>query len=841
MVRCLRQGIIITARCGTATRGLSGLVCLLVVAGLLASGSGSAAATSPPLPQYGGEVLIGDDQEPPTLNPFMPGGDNAIVARIGQAHLTGVQNIDPETLEFIPEVVTELPSVANGGLTVNPDGTETVRYHIRPEAVWADGVPISGDDFRFTYDTIMDPALPIDRTTYEDILPGSVVAGPKTFEYTLAEPTAAVETLFGTIIPKHDVEGSDFAADWNDRAWVAGGPFEFETWVAGEYLRLVRNDHYWRTDPSTGQPLPYLDAVEFRFAGPTGGPDFLIDGFVARELDVIPLFPDLDDYAKAEAAGDGAQVQVVASPIWEQVNFQYGENRLGRNPASQNEHLRFRQAVAHAIDKDRIVQELLGGLLPPLDSYLEVYRPSLSQGAWAQYDYDPAAAQALVNAHCAEVVPCGPNGQPSAVFSTSSNNDARVALSLLLADMFADAGIAYEAQLEDSSIFFGETLDFGRWDVGEWAWAASPGYAGLRFIHGTLDPDAAPPEGMNFYRWGTPAVSGVDPDGFNQGPSSVIDAATARYAEIVDEMEATVDARDLDALIVEAESLLADNAVIIPLYARPDGAAVWADEIGGYVYTSSPATDTWNVEQWHRVDGVGQILGLVDPATGQWHLLDAAQGLRSFAYGDPGDLPFMGDWDCDGVATPGLYRQSDGFVYLRNRNTQGNADIRFFFGDPGDVPLAGDFDDDGCDTVSIYRPSEQRFYIIDELGENDGGLGAADYSFVFGDPGDQPVVGDWDGDGIDEIGLHRATTGLFYWRNRLSTGNADAQIFFGDPGDRFVAGDWGVVDGRDTPGVFRPSDAMFYLRYTLTQGNADSAFGFGESTWLPVAGSDRLD
>ena len=83
----------------------------------------------------------------------------------------------------------------------------------------------------------------------------------------------------------------------------------------------------------------------------------------------------------------------------------------------------------------------------------------------------------------------------------------------------------------------------------------------------------------------------------------------------------------------------------------------------------------------------------------------------------------MGDWDGDGVETPGLYRQSDGYVYLRNSNTQGIADIKFFFGNPGDVPIAGDFNGDGFDTVSIYRPSNQTFYIINKLGSNDGGLG----------------------------------------------------------------------------------------------------------------------
>ena len=107
-------------------------------------------------------------------------------------------------------------------------------------------------------------------------------------------------------------------------------------------------------------------------------------------------------------------------------------------------------------------------------------------------------------------------------------------------------------------------------------------------------------------------------------------------------------------------------------------------------------------------------VGLVDPATGEWHLRGPDGFTTSFFYGNPGDYPIMGDWNCDTIDTPGLYRQSDGYVYLRNSNTQGNADIRFYFGNPGDIPLAGDFNGDGCDTVSIYRQSEGRVYIINE-------------------------------------------------------------------------------------------------------------------------------
>jgi hypothetical protein len=228
-------------------------------------------------------------------------------------------------------------------------------------------------------------------------------------------------------------------------------------------------------------------------------------------------------------------------------------------------------------------------------------------------------------------------------------------------------------------------------------------------------------------------------------------------------------------------------------------------------------------------------VGLVDTTSGRWHLRTADAATASFFYGSPGDVPFAGDWDCDGVDTPGLYRPSDGFVYLRNSNTQGVADLEYYFGDPGDAPLAGDFDGDGCDTVSLYRPSEQRFYVIDRLGSGTTGLGAADFSFLFGNPGDRPFVADVDGDGIDEVALHRPSTGLVYYRTTLTTGVADASFIFGDPGDAILGGDW-TGDGVDTVGIFRRDGSGFYLRHSNTAGFADAREVFGDPSWEPVSG-----
>jgi hypothetical protein len=224
-------------------------------------------------------------------------------------------------------------------------------------------------------------------------------------------------------------------------------------------------------------------------------------------------------------------------------------------------------------------------------------------------------------------------------------------------------------------------------------------------------------------------------------------------------------------------------------------------------------------------------VGLFDPATGRWHLRTGGDDATTFFYGNPGDTPLLGDWDCDGVDTPAMYRESTGFVYYRNSNDFGVADGEFFFGIPGDIPLAGDWDDDGCDTFGIYRNG--KVFLRNSLT-----TGVADKEFFFGIPGDRPFAGDFNGDGIDTIGLYRESTGLAYFTETLPAGaiaSTDNEFFYGVPSDRIVAADWDD-DVDETVGIFRPSLARFFLSNVNDTVAADQEFDFGVSTWLPVAG-----
>lgn len=283
----------------------------------------------------------------------------------------------------------------------------------------------------------------------------------------------------------------------------------------------------------------------------------------------------------------------------------------------------------------------------------------------------------------------------------------------------------------------------------------------------------------------------------------------------------------------DGTATLAGRLAGLPLDDEPDCAAEWTYPLEPVSFDLASRSDL-------RTEGFAlpplptDQLGMIDLDTGRWLLRRESGEVVEFYFGGQGDAPLVGDWDCDGYDTPGVFRPSDASVHLTNDLVVGPATHHYVLGLPGDTPLAGDFDNDGCDTVSIYRPSTGEVFVVNELGE-DANPVRVSTAYFFGNPGDVPFVGDFNGDGAETIGLYRPTSGYVYVRDEHLTGLADNEFYFGDPGDRLVAGNW--VDGAvDTVAVFRPTDRAFYLRYTNDQGTADQVLAFGEEHWYPVAG-----
>jgi protocatechuate 3,4-dioxygenase beta subunit len=148
-----------------------------------------------------------------------------------------------------------------------------------------------------------------------------------------------------------------------------------------------------------------------------------------------------------------------------------------------------------------------------------------------------------------------------------------------------------------------------------------------------------------------------------------------------------------------------------------------------------------------------------DEATDGWRTMQrTAEGnIRAdvidhvFQYGTESDVPVAGDWNGDGIANIGLFREGTWYLDEDGSGKWSPGDTLVErFGALGDIPVVGDFNGDGVDDLGIYRGG---YWRLDTNGNRR--LDAQDRVFELGGPDDRPVVADFNGDGIDEIGIYR--------------------------------------------------------------------------------------
>ncbi|SFJ73658.1 peptide/nickel transport system substrate-binding protein [Bosea sp. OK403] len=269
---------------------------------------------------------------------------------------------------------------------ISDDG-KTYTFHIREGVKWSDGKPFSAVDVAFTleafgkFNTYLTKLIPlIEKVSAPD---------EKTFVLQLKQPLTATLDLFDKevfpLMPKHIYEGKDVATHPANLAPVGLGPFKFDKWVSGQSITFVRNPYYWEA------PKPYLDSVVFALI-PNAQQrlNALINGEVNWFRPEVVQVPATQQAAKK---GTIRVVQIMTNaPETAVIDF-----NLRRAPMN---NVKVRQALFHAIDRQRIVRDVYQGLAETAKSAIPTQFKNLHDTSInydTMYGYDIKRAGTLLD------------------------------------------------------------------------------------------------------------------------------------------------------------------------------------------------------------------------------------------------------------------------------------------------------------------------------------------------------------------------------------------------------------------------------------------------------------
>ncbi|MGK5531849.1 ABC transporter substrate-binding protein [Streptomyces sp. URMC 129] len=275
---------------------------------------------------------------------------------------------------------------------VSPDGT-TVTLRLRDDVTFHDGRPFTADDVVFAIENLQVPERAAQLRSTAAAVTGLDKRGDHELVLTLDHPVGNLFDLFEFMIiaDRHTVEQA-----LTGERLIGTGPFTFDEWRPGAGLTLSRNDAYWRPD------RPYLDKVEIRvitqadslISSLRTGQSHLSLGVAGR--DAAPLKEDPAFEIVSYATGGGA--------------YYVGANVEVRPTDDKT----VRQAIAWAIDRDRIVEQALGGFGLASAAPWPESSPAYSEEHRTHYRHDPDRARELLRQAGAENIslPLGHSSLP---------------------------------------------------------------------------------------------------------------------------------------------------------------------------------------------------------------------------------------------------------------------------------------------------------------------------------------------------------------------------------------------------------------------------------------------
>jgi peptide/nickel transport system substrate-binding protein len=201
-------------------------------------------------PQYGGSIIVAVSADPGGLNPAITtqGGVHLVCGSIFSGLVAHDFDLNP------------VPDVAESW-EVSPDG-RTYTFHLARDIEFHDGVALTSEDVRFTFEEMLLKYHSRTRTSIGDNLRRILTPDAHTVVFEFERPYAAFLQLLDVtnapVMPKHLYKGTDPLTNPHNTRPVGSGPFKFQEWLKGDHLTLTKNEKYFK------KGKPYLDRIVYK-------------------------------------------------------------------------------------------------------------------------------------------------------------------------------------------------------------------------------------------------------------------------------------------------------------------------------------------------------------------------------------------------------------------------------------------------------------------------------------------------------------------------------------------------------------------------------------------------
>lgn len=522
------------------------------------------AAPAPETPAEKKVVTFSWTQEFTTLSPLYATGWFTTITK--QLWDCWAWNYD-ENNEAYPYLLTEMPTFENGG--ISEDGL-TITLHLRDDIKWSDNEPITSDDFKFTWDMIIDPSNTVGSTYPEDQVTSIDTPDAQTVVLHFDAPLAYWQGLFHGLIPAHilqpvfEADGTLDNAEWNNNPTVGCGPYNFAEWESGSYARFVRNDNYFDAPAK-------IDEIFFRFV-----PDDTAQtaALVTGDSDLGAFIP----YSEIPKLKDaGVNIMTESSGYNEGWFFQVSDQYS--HPAILDVNVR--KAIAMSVDFASFNRDVNLGVVGVPGSFWDGL-PYYNNPPVEPYPYDPEGAKALLDA--AGWVDSNGDGTRDkdgvefVIQHGTTTREVRQELQAVAQQQLAEVGIKLEILNYDSDIFWGGYADngptySGELDIQEWSDAPS----------GFPDPD--------IYYW---YCSEIPTDEYPSGANSFY-LCDEELDALMTQQATQLDPAERQKTISQINQIFHDKVYWVGVWQDPD---VWATSSRLTGVKFSGVTPFFNIAEW---------------------------------------------------------------------------------------------------------------------------------------------------------------------------------------------------------------------------------------------------